>query len=514
MADRQPATRWSLHNIVKRYPGVTANDNIGIDLRAGEIHGLLGENGCGKSTLIRILSGVERPDEGQIIKDGVPQSFASPQEARRAGIATVFQEFSLLPELSVAENIALGGEIVRTRLGLVDWRRTNARAAEVLTELGLSQEISPTVAVKNLSVAQQQLVEIAKAISARAETLILDEPTAALSESEILRLHELLRSLRAPGHSILYVSHRLDEVVRIVDVVTILKDGRRVSAPGETEVAIAPIVKAMIGADVEAFYPARSASAGDLVLSARGLGNGRHFTDVSFDLRRGQVLGIAGNMGSGRSSLLRTIFGVHSPDAGKIVLRGRTYRPNDTASAVKSGLALIPENRKTDGLFFNFSAPSNTTIAALHRITKGILLGRGVEKQAFSALAERLKLSRHAAMASVSSLSGGNQQKVVLSRWLFAQSEVFLLDEPTQGIDVGARKSMYDLLRKLTASGKAVMLVSSDFEELVAMSDTICVLRGGRLSSASPASNFTARSLAILASGGSEDASITETSNK
>jgi ABC-type sugar transport system ATPase subunit len=496
--------RWALTDIVKRYPGVLASDHVTLELRSGEIHGLLGENGCGKSTLIRILSGVERPDAGQIAKDGIAISFDSPLEARRAGIATVFQEFSLVPELSVAENIALGSKLPTTKLGTVDWRRIDASAAEVLAELGMAGEIDARLPVSALSVAQQQLVEIAKAISARAETLILDEPTAALSEKEIERLHDLLRTLKARGQSILYVSHRLDEVVSVVDVVTILKDGRRVSAPGEIEIAIVPIVSAMIGADIETFYPPRGQPGDEVVLSVSGLDNQRHFTDVSFELRRGEILGIAGSMGSGRSSLLRTIFGVHRPDSGSIRLHGKPYLPSDTNIAVGSRFALVPENRKTDGLFFNFSGPENASIAALSKIGAGPLLSRRKERRGFSELSDLLKFSRNAAETPVRSLSGGNQQKIVLSRWLFADAEVFLLDEPTQGIDVGAKKSMYELLRQLAANGRSVVLVSSDFEELIAMSDTIRILRDGRLGPALPAAGLTARELAVAAAGGTE----------
>lgn len=503
-ATNDATPRWALTDIVKRYPGVLANDHVTLELRAGEIHGLLGENGCGKSTLIRVLSGVERPDSGTVTKDGAPVSFASPLEARDAGIATVFQEFSLVPELSVAENIALGSAIPRNRLGLIDWHRIDRRAADVLTELGIGDELTPGAIVNTLSVAQQQLVEIAKAVSARAKTLILDEPTAALSEGEIARLHDLLRTLKASGHSILYVSHRLDEVVTIVDVVTILKDGKRVSGPGETEVAIAPIVTAMIGADIDTFYPPRGEGTGDVVLSAKGLTNPPHFEAVDLELHRGEILGIAGTMGSGRSSLLRTIFGVHPHSAGTIVLNGAAYDPRDTSVAVGRRVAFVPENRKTDGLLMNFSGPENASIAALSKIATGPFLDRGKEMSAFAELSDLLKFSRNAAKTPVFGLSGGNQQKVVLSRWLFADADVFLLDEPTQGIDVGARKSMYELLRKLAFSGKAVLLVSSDFEELIAMSDRISILRGGHLGHPKSAASMTARALAITAAGGDE----------
>lgn len=480
---------WEVRDIVKRYPGITANDHISLELMPGLIHGLLGENGCGKSTLIKILSGVEQPSEGEIFREGRPVRLHSPVEARRAGIATVFQEFSLVPDLSVAENIFLG-RLCKNRLKLVDWSKMNAESLRTLEALGLGDEIDPRATVRSLSVAQQQLVEIAKAVSIHARTLILDEPTAALSHPEIERLHMLLRRLRSTGHAILYVSHRLEEVVSLIDVATVLKDGRRVRAPGEIEIAIEPIVAAMIGQNQAEYFPAGSHASDMVLLQAEGLASRDGITDVSFTLHRGEIFGVAGAMGSGRTSLLRAIFGLQHTTSGSMRLSDRPFAPSSPTEAIDRGVAFIPENRKTDSLFFNLGSVENATIASLPKVTRRGLLESAAESAAFATLSRGLSISSHAAQVNVGGLSGGNQQKIVLARWIFRDAELFLLDEPTQGIDIGAKASIYRLLRDLTARGKAILLVSSDLDEVLALSDRIGVLRNGILTEIRDAAEF------------------------
>lgn len=487
---------WELRNIVKQYPGVMANDHICLTLMPGEIHGLLGENGCGKSTLIKILSGVDQPTSGEILREGHPTPLYSPTDARRAGIATVFQEFSLVPDLSVAENIFLG-RAPTNRCGLVDWNKIHEGSLRTLTRLGLQGQIDLQATVRSLSVAQQQLVEIAKAVSTDAKTLILDEPTAALSLPEIACLHDLLRRLRSQGHAILYVSHRLDEVVSLIDVATVLKDGRRVKAPGEIEIAIAPIVTAMIGQDLSEHFPPGGFSSHDVLLEARDLASAGCLRDVSFRLHAGEILGIAGVMGSGRSGLLRTLFGLEPRSKGSLSLRAANYEPSSPTDAIHRGIAFIPENRKSDGLFFNFSGPENSTIASLDKITRLGLLNFDSEREAFSTLTSELQISKRAAQVKVGELSGGNQQKIILARWMFSGADIFLLDEPTQGIDVGAKASIYQLLRTLTQQGKGIVLVSSDLEELLALSDRIAILRGGVLEDIRSAAEFDEHRLSV-----------------
>ena len=501
MADpeRERTPLWELRDIVKRYPGVTANDGVCLKLMPGEIHGLLGENGCGKSTLIKILSGVEQPTEGEIFREGERIRLPSPIDARRAGIATVFQEFSLVPDLTVAENIFLGRALTN-KLGLVDWDALEAESRRTLEVLGLADEIDPRALVGSLSVAQQQLVEIAKAVSTNARTLILDEPTAALSLPEIERLHILLRRLKAQSHSILYVSHRLDEVVAIIDVATVLKDGRRVAAPGETQIAIEPLVAAMIGTDLQAHFPAGAHASSTVLFEVKSLAS-ETLEDISFTLHAGEILGVAGVMGSGRTSLLRTLFGLDPIHSGSLRLQNKLYAPHSPAEAIARGVAFIPENRKSDGLFFNFGGAENSTIASLAKITQHGLLDFDAEEGSFATLMQNLAIHRRASVVTVGGLSGGNQQKIVLARWIFRDAEVFLLDEPTQGIDVGAKASIYQLLRALTAQGKGILLVSSDMEELLALSDRIAILRHGTLVNIQPAFHFNEHSLAVATAG-------------
>ncbi|NOZ31780.1 MAG: sugar ABC transporter ATP-binding protein [Alphaproteobacteria bacterium] len=473
------ALEWDLRGLTKQYPAVVANDDVSLQIRSGEIHGLLGENGCGKSTLIGLLSGVIQPTSGTIMRNGERVVFRSPQDARAAGIATVFQEFSLVPYLTVAENLFLGQPLPTNAIGLLDRGalRRNARAA--LAAIGLERRISVDEKIVSLSVAEQQLVEIAKAVSLGGTTLILDEPTAALGATEIDTLHQLLRRLKKDGRSILYVSHRLDEVVEIVDRATILKDGKVVSTAEETPISVTEIVTRMIGANPSEFFHHESHASDEIVLRVDNLrAPGVH--SASFDLRRGEVLGIAGLMGSGRTEILKALFGVEPILGGRVELFGTGYRPSGPAEAIRRKVGFVPENRKTDGLFFNLRAPPNATIAALDKVSRaGGFVSRTIELSAFDRLRDMFKFPAQAHNMSPRGLSGGNQQKLVLARWLFAQSQIILLDEPTQGVDVGAKSSIYDLVRSSTADGRSVILVSSDNEELLALSDRIAIVREG-----------------------------------
>jgi ribose transport system ATP-binding protein len=490
---------WEMRDIVKRYRGVAASDHVSLKLLPGQIHGLLGENGCGKSTLIKILAGVEQPTEGLILREGRLIRLHSPTDARRAGIATVFQEFSLVPDLSVAENIFLG-RLITTPNGLVDWKRIHADSARTLADLGLADEIDSHADVRSLSVAQQQLVEIAKAVSINARTLVLDEPTAALSVAEVERLHTLLRRLKAGGHAILYVSHRLDEVVSLIDVATVLKDGRRVRAPGEIEIEMEAIVAAMIGRAPAEHFP-RGAHVSDTVLFEAKELSSFGIAEVSFALHAGEILGIAGAMGSGRTSLLRTLFGLQSVTTGSMRLRQEPYAPASPSEAITRDVAYIPENRRSDSLFLNFQGAENVTIASLARLTRHGLLDLPQEQTSFRTLCGELSITPHAARTGIGNLSGGNQQKIVLARWIFRAADLFLLDEPTQGIDVNAKVALYQLLRNLTKHGKAIALVSSDLDELLALSDRIVVLRSGVITEIRSTDEFDKPSLAAAVAG-------------
>jgi ABC-type sugar transport system ATPase subunit len=467
---------WEVIEVSKAYPGVLANDRVSIRLMPGRIHGLLGENGCGKSTLIRLLSGVDRPDSGEIRLQGRPVTLSSPTGAREHGVATVFQEFSIVSSLTVAENVFLG-RWPRRAFSLIDWETMRRRSREVLAELDIA--LDPDAITSTLSVAQQQLIEIAKAVAANAQLIILDEPTTALGLDEIAQLHALLRRMRAKGHAILYVSHRLDEVTALVDEVTILRGGRVVSAAGKTAVEVDAIVSAMIGGDVKDHYPKDRNTRPETALAVHGISSARGVSDVSFTLHRGEVLGLGGVLGSGRTEIARALFGLDPLTAGRVEIDGRQLRLSGPSDAIRAGLALVTENRKTDGLFFNFDGRANISSASLPRFSTFGFLDLRREDAEAAALARQLELSRGAEGKSVQHLSGGNQQKVVIARWLLSHARVLILDEPTQGIDIGAKLAVYRLINRLTAEGCAILLISSDHDELLAMSDRIAIVRHG-----------------------------------
>ncbi len=499
-AQRSDMPAWELRDLTKRFPGVVANDAITLRLHRGEIHGLMGENGCGKSTLIKTLMGVHQPDGGEILRDGCAVRIADPTKARRAGIAAVFQEFSLIPTLTVAENIHLGqlpGSSLR-----IDWTAMTKRSREVLRRLRV--EIDPGAVVGDLSVADQQLVEIAKAIATDATMIILDEPTTALGLEEIAVLHRVLKGLKADGTAILYVSHRLDEVVELVDCVTVLKDGRVVSTAEETPVTIEAIVSAMIG-EVSEHYPKDPAVQDEVLLSLRDVCTANRVRGVSFDVRRGEVLGLGGVLGSGRTEIARAIFGVDPLTGGEIRIGGTPVRLRSPRDAVANGVALVPENRKSDGLFFNFAGLANMSIARLDRLGHPGAISLARERALGRDLIGSLAITPAAEDRQVGLLSGGNQQKVVIARWLFAGARIFVLDEPTQGIDVGAKIAVYRLVNRLAAAGNAVVLISSDHDELMAMSDRIAVVSHGRIADIRPAAEFRKTDL-VRASAGEEDA--------
>lgn len=485
MHDQSPL--WELDRITKTFPGVRANDGISIRLHAGEIHALLGENGCGKSTLIKILSGVHQPDAGTIRRRGEVVQLTSPIQARGQGVATVFQEFSLAPTLTVAENIFLGR--YPRRGPLVDWPRMKREAAEVLGSLDIA--IAPERIVGTLSVAEQQLVEIAKAISIDATLLILDEPSTALGEQEIVALHQLLRRMKDRGVSILYISHRLDEVVSLVDTATILKDGKVVSTANGTNLDVDEIVSKMVGQDIDEHYPKQNNATNTVLFSARNLSTDNGVRDVSFDVHAGEVYGLGGVIGSGRTEIARAIFGVDPLTSGRVSIDGKPLRIRNPQDAIRAGLALVPENRKFDGLFFNFNGGPNMTAAALDKIRGQFLIKKRTEADVTQDYIDQLEISPAAARKFVNLLSGGNQQKIVIARWLFADSRVLVLDEPTQGIDIGAKIAVYNLINALTARGYAVILISSDHNELIAMSDRIGIIREGSLVETMPAARVT-----------------------
>jgi ribose transport system ATP-binding protein len=481
------AVAWELRDIRKTFGPVVANDGVSLVLYRGQIHGLVGENGSGKSTLIKTLCGVHKPDDGALLSGGRPVQLDHPLAARSMGVATVFQEFSLVPHLSVAENIQLGrwpGGSFR-----VNWRALRETARQVLDDLGI--HISPDARVGDLPKAQQQLVEIAKGIAANASIFILDEPTTALGAREIEHLHALLRRMRAGGAAILYISHRLDEVVRLADVVTVMRNGRVVSTAAETPLEVGAIVRRMIGKDIEKHYAKAHPATGEPLLEARGISTDNGVRGASLTLHSGEVLGFGGMLGSGRSEIARALFGIDPLTGGEIRLRGRPLSLRSPADAIAAGIALLPEDRKSDGLFFNFSGAQNITVACLDAYDRGFRLDLKQERAASRDLIEQLRVTPEAEHQLIDRLSGGNQQKILIARWLNSRADVLIFDEPTQGIDIGAKEAIYELINTITRAGKGVILISSDDQELLSISDRIALVRGGRIARIARAGELT-----------------------
>ena len=467
---------WRAVAVEKSFPGVQALKGVDLELKPGEVHALVGENGCGKSTLIKVFSGVHQQDAGEVMRDAVPVRFESPRQARAAGVATIYQEYSLVGGLSVAENISLG--TYRERFGVIDRKAIVDRATEALGLLQITLDLDAPV--NSLSVADQQIVEIAKAVSAQSSLLILDEPTTSLSVAEVDRLHELIGRLRAAGKSVLYVSHRLEELFGVANAVTVMRDGAVVRQFDHGNPPLAEVVEAMVGRNIDQFYASENLAQDDVLLEVSDLYSDTGLAGVSFGVRRGEILGLAGVVGSGRTEILRAIFGVDPIRSGSVSVAGKDVGKPSIESSIGFGMGFVPENRKTDGLFFNLDAPMNLSAASIASLRKAGLLDLASEKNRARELIEQFTISAHAMETPVDKLSGGNQQKITLARWVFARSQVLLLDEPTQGIDVGAKQEVYRILNELTRDGVAVVMVSSDLPELLAMSNRVVVIRNGR----------------------------------
>ncbi|WP_026872769.1 sugar ABC transporter ATP-binding protein [Inquilinus limosus] len=474
--------------ITKRFPGVVALDGVGLEVAAGEVHGLLGENGAGKSTLLKILSGAQAPDDGSIVFAGETVSFAAPYEAQRRGIVTIYQEFNLIPSLTVAENILIGRE--PGRAGLVDWSAMHRAAKAALDRIGLA--IDPRRLVRDLSVAEQQMVEIARALSMDSRLIVMDEPTSALSAAEVERLMAIIRALRDHGIAVIYVTHRLDEVMAVCDRITVLRDGRLVGGAEVASVTVDDIIRMMVGRDLGALarIEGGAAQAGPPALRVEGITTERsalnpHATvlhGVSLAVRRGEILGIAGLVGAGRTELARAIFGADARAGGRILVEDRPVEIRSPADAIRHGIGLVPEDRKQQALFLSLAIRSNLAIAALGKLAG--LFGyvpdsreRGLVEEYRRALGIRMAGPEQ----PIANLSGGNQQKVVLARWLALRPKVLIVDEPTRGIDVAAKAEVHQLLGRLAQEGIAVIAISSELPEVLAISDRIVAMCEGRI---------------------------------
>ena len=470
-----PAPLLQMRGICKRYPGIQALNNASLEVRAGEVHALLGENGAGKSTLMKILSGAVRRDAGEILLNDTPADLGDPISARKLGISTIYQELSLVSHLSVAENMFLGKAPTRWP-GVLDWPRMRRDATRILSELGVS--LDPDAPVRSLRLAQQQMVEVGRALADEARILIMDEPTSSLSEREIAQLFEAIERLTAAGVAVVYISHRMEEVFRIGHRVTVLRDGSHVATLNIADVSVPQLVRLMANRDVSDHYPRRTHRHGEELLRVEGLGSGA-LRDVSFVLRRGEILGIAGLVGAGRTRLARAIAGADRIDRGRILIRGTPTRIGSPADAAVARIAFLPEDRKQQGLVLGLAVERNIALSHLRALSRfGVMDHRTERREAEQAIVD-LRIRTQGPGQSALHLSGGNQQKVVLAKWLAARADIFIFDEPTRGIDVAARHEIYLLMNRVVEQGAGVLMISSDLPEVLGMSDRVLVMRAG-----------------------------------
>jgi rhamnose transport system ATP-binding protein len=469
--------RAELRGISKRFGATQALADVSLDLLPGEIHALVGENGAGKSTLVKILAGVHQPDSGTILLDGQPVEIAGPAEARRLGIAVVHQEPRLFPDLTVAENVFIG-HAPAGWLGSIDWGATRRAAVALFAELDVQFDVNAPV--RGLSMADQQLIEIAKSLSVEARVLILDEPTASLSAHEVERLFAIVRRLRQRGVAILFVSHRLDEVFALCDRATVFRDGRHVVTMATGALTTADLVRHMVGRSVSLF-PKVETPIGDILLKVEGLSLAGSFRDVSFTVRSGEIVGFAGLVGAGRTEVARVLFGIDRRDSGEIRLGGTAVDFTSPSAAMTAGIAYVPEDRHQDGLVLDFTIAQNVTLPILPRLFPRLLVRAATERAVAADQTRQFQVRMTGVDQLVGALSGGNQQKVVLAKWLASKPRVLILDEPTRGIDIGAKVEVHRIISELAASGLGIVLISSDLPEVLAMSDRILVMHEGRI---------------------------------
>jgi monosaccharide-transporting ATPase len=480
MNERTPILE--VREVTKRFPGVLALDGVSFRLMPGEVHALVGENGAGKSTLIKVLTGVYRPDEGSVLYRGEEVSFSAPHESQAAGISTIYQEINLIPLRSVAQNVFLGRE-PRTRLGLIDIRRMNRLAEEILERYELRVDV--TAPLKSLGLGTQQMVAIARAVSMDAQAVIMDEPTSSLEAREVETLFRVVRRLREDGVGVIYVSHHLDELYELCERVTVLRDGRVVHTGDLAELSKLRLISTMLGRDLAEVergatsFGEHEGVAGEPILKVRGLTRRHVIEDISFDVRPGEVVGLAGLLGAGRSETARAIFGAQTVDTGTVEVAGQTVKPNSPPAAIRAGIAFLPEDRKADGIIPGLSVRENIVAAALPRLSRAGLVSEKAQDRLVETFMRRLGIKASSPEQPVGELSGGNQQKVLLARWLCMEPKVLILDEPTRGIDVGAKAEVQHLIDELAEQGLGVIMISSELEEIVEGADRVVVLKGG-----------------------------------
>jgi rhamnose transport system ATP-binding protein len=469
-----------LRHITKTFPGVTALDDVRFDLKPGEIHALIGENGAGKSTLIKVITGVYQPDAGQILFDGAPVDFRSTADSQRIGIAAIYQHVTCYPDLSVTENIYIGHEKIHPVLRKIDWKDMHSRAEELLQRL--DADFDPRATMGSLSVAQQQIVEIAKALSTNARIIIMDEPTAPLTNRESEDLYRITESLRDKGVSIIFISHRMEDMYRLASRVTVFRDSRYVGTWNLNEVRHEDLIMAMVGREITQFFPKRAVKIGEEILRVEGLSRTGYFKDVSFSVRKGEILAITGLIGAGRTEVCEAIYGVTRPDSGRVVLDGEEMQIANPAQAIQKGIGYLPEDRLRQGLVLQWELSKNVTLPTLRNFAHMGWLDTKHENTVTKELAEKLEVRAGSVFDTAATLSGGNQQKIIVAKLLAGKMKVIILDEPTKGVDVGAKTAIFNIMNDLADSGYGIIMVSSEMPEVLGMSDRIVVMKEGRVS--------------------------------
>ena len=468
-----------MSGITKQFPGVLALDKAHLSVEAGECHALVGENGAGKSTLVKILSGAYRADSGLIMLDGETKQIDSPITARRLGITMIHQELNLLPELTVAENIFLGHEVVHGPLGWLDKRAMEKRSEQLLESLG--QKLSARALIKKISLAQQQMVEIAKALSVKSTILVMDEPSSILTDRELYELFDLIGRLKQQNVAIIYISHRLEEIFKICERVTVMRDGRTIQTEVTGKLNQDQIIRLMVGREIEQFFPSQHSHPGEEILRLEAIEKAGKLRNIHLCLRKGEIVGLTGLVGAGRTELARVIFGADQPDSGRILLEGKPVSLRSPRQAIDLGIGLLTEDRKMQGLILNMMLRENTTLASLSRLVKRGFIDVSAEKSATKKFIRDLLIKTPSTEQKVRNLSGGTQQKVVLAKWLFTESKILIFDEPTRGIDVGAKAEIYQLMWKLVSQGIAILMISSELPEVLKMCERILVMHDGEI---------------------------------
>lgn len=500
MEKKDTAPFLELKNITKEFPGVKALSGVSLDVRPGEVHALVGENGAGKSTLIKVMTGYHQRNDGEMLVDGNSVNFTHPHQAIEAGIACIYQELSIVPQIDVAKNLFLGNW--PTKGTFLDRKTQYQAAAEILKRVQL--DISPKTMAGDLSIAQQQMVEIGRALTRNARVIIMDEPTSSLTDREAEVLMELIRQLRAEGTAVIYISHKLDEVLRISDRITVLCDGRNVTTVDASQVTRSKLIEYMLGRPMDNMYNKQTAPKGEAILQVEGLCREGVFEDVSFSAHRGEVLGFFGLVGAGRSEIMRAIFGVDKPERGIIRIKGQEVKLANPVQATAHGLALVPEDRKKEGLALELSVLANMTLVKLPQISRWGFIDKARQSKLAQSYIENIRVKTPSAQQLAGNLSGGNQQKVVISKWLMQQPEILILDEPTRGIDVGSKAEIYSLIYDLAKRGVAVIVVSSEMQEIMGISDRIITVFEGKITAEFQRETATDQAILAAALGGAE----------